>query len=61
MKVQDMIECGYEQFNVIQTAKQQISTSILFFWELKLHVKFPNPRITPSGGKVIGGEEEKTS
>ena len=30
-----------------------------FFCDLKLRAKFPNPRTTPSGRKVCGGEEEK--
>ena len=32
---------------------------ILFFCDLKLHAKFHNPRRTPSGRKVCGGEEKK--
>ena len=30
-----------------------------FFCYLKLHAKFHNPRTTPSGRKVCGGEEEE--
>ena len=33
------------------------SLQILFFWDLKPHAKFQNPRTTPSGRKVTWGEK----
>jgi hypothetical protein len=32
---------------------------ILFFFELKPHATFQNPKINPSGRKVIQGEERE--
>ena len=34
---------------------------ILFFGDLKLHAKFPNPSTTPSGRKVCGMEKKKNN